>query len=108
MAQASEVRLRFFLDQIPILSSARRYAREWIFPGGTADNRIYYSPHVHFVPEIDETSQMLLFDAQTSGGLLLAVPPEKLSDLLLQAKALEQPMWVVGEVLAGEPFVEVF
>jgi len=38
------------------------------------DNRLYYGSQVHFTPQIDEASQMLLFDAQTSGGLLLCVP----------------------------------
>ncbi len=107
MALASAVRLRFFYEQIPILASARRYAQEWIFPGGTADNRLYYSPHVSFTSGIDESAQMLLFDAQTSGGLLLAVSPEKVNELMLQAKELAQPMWVVGEVAAGEAEIEV-
>lgn len=107
MAQASAVRLRFFYEQIPILASARRYAQEWIFPGGTADNRLYYSTHVSFAPEIDEPSQMLLFDAQTSGGLLLAVPQEKVDDLIRQAQDLDQPVWVVGEVAAGEAAIEI-
>jgi selenide,water dikinase len=106
MAEASGVGLRFNLSQIPFTSGARRYADEWIFPGGTADNRAYYSPHVHFAPEIGEAMQMLLFDAQTSGGLLLAAPPDKLAALLADAAQVEQPLWVVGEVVA-EPGIVV-
>ena len=45
---------------------------------------------------------MLLFDAQTSGGLLLSVPVERLDALLERAEALEQPLWHVGEVVSGE------
>jgi selenide,water dikinase len=100
MAEASGVGLRFNLSQIPFTSGARRYADEWIFPGGSADNRAYYSPHVHFAPEISEAMQMLLFDAQTSGGLLLAVPPDKLAALLADAAQVDQSLWVVGEVVA--------
>jgi selenide,water dikinase len=44
---------------------------------------------------------MLLFDAQTSGGLLLAVPPHALDGMLSQAAQAGQPLWVVGEVLPG-------
>jgi selenide,water dikinase len=108
LAQASGVRLRFFFDQIPILQPAWGYAREWSFPGGSFDNRQYYGPHVQFSPRLDEISQMLLFDAQTSGGLLLAAPPDRLDGLLAHASSLDQPLWVIGDVLeAGEPGIEV-
>jgi selenide,water dikinase len=45
---------------------------------------------------------MLLFDPQTSGGLLLAVPEARLAGFLARAQELAQPAWVVGEVLPGE------
>jgi selenide,water dikinase len=45
---------------------------------------------------------MLLFDAQTSGGLLLAVPPEKLEKLFERAARLGQVLWEMGEVVEGE------
>jgi selenide,water dikinase len=102
MAEVSQVGLRFYFERIPILQGARRYASEWIFPGGSSDNRLYYNEHVSFSPETEEASQMLLFDAQTSGGLLLAVPASRLDPLLRRAVELEQPMWVVGEVVEGD------
>jgi selenide,water dikinase len=102
MAQASGVGLRFAYNQIPFISCARRYAEEWIFPGGSADNRLYYSPFVRFAQDIDEADQMLLFDAQTSGGLLLSVPAAKLNGFLEKAAQVGQPAWPVGEVLEGD------
>jgi selenide, water dikinase len=102
MADASGVRLRFYFEQIPILASAWRYAREWVFPGGSSDNRLYYGSKVKFSSRIDEVSQMLLFDAQTSGGLLLAVPADRLSQMQAQAVLMKQMVWVVGEVLEGQ------
>ena len=102
MAQASGVGLRFTFEKIPFVRGAKGYASEWVFPGGASDNRLFYSPHVRFAPAIDEPSRMLLFDPQTSGGLLLCVPAEKLEALLLQAKEIEQPLWVVGDVVEGD------
>jgi selenide,water dikinase len=102
IANASAVRLRFFFEQIPFTRGAQGYAQQWIFPGGSIDNRLYYGSQVHFAPEIDEAFQMLLFDAQTSGGLLLSVPAEKLPALLQRAAEMDQPLWVVGEVVEGE------
>lgn len=102
IADASGVRLRFFFDQIPFIRGARGYAEQWIFPGGSVDNRLYYGSQVDFAPQISEACQMLLFDAQTSGGLLLCVPDEKLSSLLQRAAQVGQPLWEVGEVIQGQ------
>jgi selenide,water dikinase len=102
MAEASGVGLRFDFERIPFIRGARDYADQFVFPGGSSDNRLYYSPHVSFAPEIDEASQMLLFDAQTSGGLLLAVPSEVLDEMLARAGKIGQELWVVGEVVEGE------
>ena len=101
VAHASGVRLRFEFSKIPLTRGALRYADQWIFPGGSADNKLFYSDQVSFDSRLDEASQMLLFDAQTSGGLLLALPPEKLAGFLSRAAEVEQPVWVVGEVLPG-------
>jgi selenide,water dikinase len=102
LAEASHVGLRFSFQRIPFTRGAHRYAQAWIFPGGASDNRLYFGPHVHFAPEIDEVSQMLLFDPQTSGGLLLSVPLEKLAPLLDEAARAGQVFWEVGEAVLGE------
>jgi selenide, water dikinase len=102
LAQASQVRLRFTYSRIPFIRGARGYAEAWTFPGGASDNRLYFGRQVQFAHEIGEPSQMLLFDPQTSGGLLLAVPPKALEPMLARAAQLGQVLWPVGEVLEGE------
>lgn len=102
MAHASGVGFRLKFDQIPFLSCARKYAEQWTFPGGSADNRLHFGDYVHFDDGLSEMEQMLLFDAQTSGGLLLAVPAEKLAAFEKRAAELGQPVWVIGEAQAGE------
>ncbi len=102
VAEASGVGLRFSFGRLPFTRGARRYAEQWVFPGGASDNRLYFGRQVRFAPEIDEPSQMLLFDPQTSGGLLLAVPPARLDALLQRAAQVGQILWVIGEVRKGE------
>lgn len=102
MANASRVRFHLEFDRIPFISCARKYAEQWIFPGGSSDNRLFYGEHVCFDEKISEMEQMLLFDAQTSGGLLLSVPAEKVSDFEKRAAELEQSIWVIGRVEDGE------
>jgi len=101
MAQASGVRLRLFYERIPFISGARRYAELGAFAGGAADNSLYYGPSVQFAPLLDEPAQMLLFDPQTSGGLLLAAPSEKIKDFLERSAELGQPVWEIGSVAEG-------
>ncbi len=102
MASASKVSMRFDWEKIPFISSANRYAVDYVFPGGASDNRLFYREHVDFKRNLEEFEEMLLFDPQTSGGLLLAVPPEKVDEMLDRAKEIGQPLWVIGEVLKGD------
>jgi selenide,water dikinase len=102
MANASGVGFQLSFSKIPFVSGARDYAMDWIFPGGASDNRLFYQSQVRFAPTIAESDQMLLFDPQTSGGLLLSVPPDRLVSLLSRAAQLNQPVWVIGEVARGQ------
>lgn len=102
MASASGVALRFSYEKLPFLSGASVYADQWLFPGGASDNARYFEPHVVMTPEIDQAARMLLFDPQTSGGLLLAVPPQRVDALLARAAEVAQPIWTIGDVVAGD------
>lgn len=101
MASGADCRLRIHFDKVPLTSAARKFAEAGAFPGGSLDNRKYYSPHVHFSAILDKWEQTLLFDAQTSGGLLLAVPAAKVAAFAARAVELKQPAWEIGDVLAG-------
>jgi selenide,water dikinase len=101
MANASGVSLRLEFEKIPFVKGARKYAEQGIFPGGAFDNRKHFEPDVEFAASIDDPNQMLLFDPQTSGGLLLGVPQEKLEAFLAQVAELNQRAWLVGTVQAG-------
>jgi selenide,water dikinase len=105
MADASGVKLVIHFDHVPFISCARKYAELWTFPGGTSDNRMHFGPRVTFTEGISEMEQLLLFDAQTSGGLLLAVPQEKVEAFLTLARKWDQPAWIIGEVTSGEGIV---
>ncbi len=101
MADASKVMLSIENSKLPLLSGAHSYAKMGIFPGGAFDNKNHLDKKVRFDEDIEETDQMLLFDPQTSGGLLLGVPQEKLEAFKKRSDELNQPAWVIGEVRAG-------
>ena len=102
MAEKSGVRLRFYLEKLPFLAGAEQYAKDNLFPGGSCRNRDAYARHVDLMPSISEETQMLLFTPETSGGLLVAVPPERLETLIRLFADEGQPIWVIGEVVEGE------
>jgi selenide,water dikinase len=102
MASASAVGMEIEFSDIPFLPGAQDYADQFIFPGGASDNRLYFSPHTQFSDHLSEAQQMLLFDPQTSGGLLLAMPADRMPDFQKRAIALELPTWVIGRVVEGQ------
>lgn len=101
MAQAAGHKFVFELNQIPLLNGAATYAAQFIFPGGASNNKKYFEKDVTFAPTIPEDRQWLLWDPQTSGGLLLAIPPEQWAEFQDLCAERKQPVWVVGQVTAG-------
>ena len=102
MAAASAVGFRLEFDKIRFISCAQKYAGMWTFPGGASDNSLFFGPRVRFKAGIPKEDQMLLFDPQTSGGLLLAVPKPKLEAFLKRAGEMDQPAWEIGVAVEGE------
>ena len=102
MAERSDARFRFYFDELPFLDGARRYANENLFPGGSCNNRDAYERWVDFAPGLSEEMRLLLFTPETSGGLLVAISPEKLGTLTGLFADAGHPCWVVGEVVEGQ------
>jgi len=101
IARASQVGMQIDYQKVPLLSAARKYAQAGCFPGGASDNRMYFGNHIGFSSQVDEIGQMLLFDPQTSGGLLLCVPEPVLPAFVLRAHEIHQSIWEIGHVVPG-------
>ena len=101
MAEASGVSLRIHYSSIPLMKAAQKYAEAYTFPGGASDNMEYFSPKVTLEGELSINLLTLLYDPQTSGGLLIAVPEVKASQFQAEADARAIPMWQIGTVSTG-------
>jgi selenide,water dikinase len=101
MASQSGVRFRFYLDRLPFLPGAREYADLWLFPGGACNNQRTFEEFVSF-NGLEEEMQMLLFTPETSGGLLIALPPSEADRLETLCHGASQAVWRVGEVVEGQ------
>lgn len=105
MAEASGVSLEIWADAIPVLPESVNLAKGGIIPGGAYNNAHFIGSKVQFQDEVDQAIRDILFDPQTSGGLLLAVPEEKAPRLLEILEATNKtPYAVVGRVKAKDRF----
>jgi selenide,water dikinase len=87
-------------DSIPIIEEAFELAETGLFPGGSYRNEKYYKPNVILDrKDCTQDQLMLLYDAQTSGGLMISIPGEK-ADKLLDKLKLAGLEWccIIGEV----------
>ncbi len=93
--------IRLMSDKTPILPQTLDYAGMGLVPAGTNKNREFRECMVEFAPSVDRITQDVLFDPQTSGGLLICVDSESADDLLLDLKEKGiKDAAVIGEVLA--------
>ena len=103
IAQGSAVSARVSVGAIPVIEGVTELLDEGIAPGGTHRNLESLDGVVDWHNDITEQTRILLADAQTSGGLLIAVAPEKLDALLdALANAGVQTRAVIGEVMAQD------
>ena len=103
LARASGVAIDLWLNHIPFIDEAVRFAGMGMFPGGSAANKNFCRSLVALPAKADPVLIDLVFDAQTSGGLVLAVPEERMTqarDMLLEAGDLAAH---IGQVAAAGP-----
>lgn len=101
LAQAAGVRLVLDWSLVPLLPRARELAQAGFVPGGSWSNWEAFSPRIEGLSQLDEAEKALLFDPQTSGGLLLAVPPAQELLFLAGVRAEGAAVWPVGRVEEG-------
>jgi len=89
---------------VPVLPGARAAAERGAIPGGTERNLASLADAVTFGAGVGQTDRVLLADAQTSGGLLIAVAPERVDALVAALEREHAPAAaVIGRVIAGAP-----
>ncbi len=105
MARASGVRMRIRASAVPVYTLARELAAIDIAPGGSRNNAREHAAFTEFARDVPPDLRLLLSDAQTSGGLLIAIAPERaeeLRDLLRACGALDA---TIGTVEAGSGII---
>jgi selenide,water dikinase len=98
VAIASDVSLHISFDKVPFMEGAQQYAQQWIFPGGSSNNQQAFEGQVQFDSTLRDEERMLLFDAQTSGGLLISLPENQLENFSRGMDQRSAAWWQIGRV----------
>jgi selenide,water dikinase len=102
IAKASHCVATVRLANVPVIEAAWTYVREDIAPGGTHANWRFLNEHVDYAAGIDKASQLVLCDAQTSGGLLIAVAADEADKLVAALREHATPCAaIIGSLEAG-------
>jgi len=108
LALASEVSVRLYADQVPVLLGALECVQAGYIPGGLKANREFAECVVDYEDAVGEEIKTLLFDPQTAGGLFISLPTEQAEKLVLELRELAIPAALVGEVgRAAKPLIHV-
>jgi selenide,water dikinase len=102
MARASGCALSIVATAVPLLPGALGYAERGVSTGGAERNRDHFSPGVRIETSVSEAMCGVLWDPQTSGGLLIAAPPAQAAAMQQRFAAAGEPLWAIGEVVEGE------
>lgn len=105
MATAAGVAFEIGWSQVPVLPGARESIAAGHVPGGTRSNRSAFVDNVAGLDQLSEAESWLLFDPQTSGGLLLAVPAAQEAVFLAALRATATNAWRIGRVIGGTGLV---
>ncbi len=99
LIQEGETGIEFDFNSIPFLPEAVDLCRKEIYPGGLRRNRDFYSHNVEFKGRIPQYKRNLLFDPQTSGGLLIALPAVKAELLVDKLHKSKIDAAIIGKVV---------
>jgi len=104
MLEASGCSAEVYAEAVPVIDSVWDCIKQKAIPGGTQANRRHIENKVDFESDVTEELRIVLFDAITSGGLLLSVPEERVDSLLKRLEEHKTPAAaVIGRVIKGEP-----
>ena len=107
MAHLGQVGFRVYFSKLEWLAGSIQYAQKHIFPGGLERNRQYFAKWLAFDDRLPAWQQALLFDPQTSGGLLLSVSADRADALLDDLCSHGEQAALIGDVIAGKGKIAV-
>jgi selenide, water dikinase len=107
MSERSGVAVEVEATAVPLIPGALECSRAGVHTGGEGRNRDWAGSHVHTLPGVDPDVAALLFDPQTSGGLLIACPARKAAAMEAAFARDNEPLWRIGRAKRGAAAITI-
>ena len=101
MAEGSNMTLKLNKESIPYIEEAKEYAEMGLVPEGSYNNRVYLDGK-YDLKDVEPWMEDILFDPQTSGGLLVSLSKEEGLKLMKEFEEKNIPAWIIGEAAKKE------
>lgn len=103
LARQCKLAAQVNVDSLPVFNGVLEAIRSGVIPGAVERNREFVGSHLKVMSGIDEARMILGFDAQTSGGLLIAVPADRVKEIMAELLKVNVMATVIGHMTSGEP-----
>lgn len=104
MAESSNVSMKIFADNVPIISNTLDYAKMGLVPAGAYGNKEFLKDKAYFNENLDLAMMDVLFDPQTSGGLLISIEKDTVPSLLEELGNSPTEYAIIGEVIEKDKY----
>ncbi|MCK5684940.1 selenide, water dikinase SelD, partial [bacterium] len=98
MAKGSKKSINLYSKKTPLLNEVLDFAKAGMVPGGASKNRKFFEKFIQVDKSVNKPMSDLMFDPQTSGGLLISLAENQSDQFIQQMEAEGQKAWIVGEV----------
>lgn len=99
IAEGSDKTIILYSDKIPYIEEAREYSSIGLVPAGAYNNKAHYQDRMEIAPSVEEYMRDIIFDPQTSGGLLISVSEEDAAVVMDRLKSSKLPYAMIGKVV---------
>lgn len=107
LLEASHVGAQIDYSKIPIFPEALEFIESGAVSRGTQSNFRYIRDHVQWSERLQKKDRLILCDAQTSGGLLIAIAPNKAEEFIQKIAQRKQNSWIIGQIVSGQTFIKI-
>jgi len=107
IAKSSKAHLVIYNDKVPRMNSVKELSEAGAVPKGAKNNLSFCSKKTKFAASVSDGDKLALSDPQTSGGLLISLPPQGIKKFDRIMKKEKMPYWVIGEVQEGSGRITV-